>query len=341
MNGVPNQKGIILINLGTPDSPRTSDVRKYLREFLSDPRVIDINPIGRYILVNAIIAPFRSPKSAATYRKVWMEEGSPLMVYGLALKKAVQESLGEDYFVDLAMRYQSPDIGSVLKGMQEKGIDDIKIIPLFPQYASATTGSIHEKVMEIISKWQTIPKIEFIKSYHDHPKMIQAFVENGRTFGLKNFDHILFSFHGLPIRQLKKADLSRGQCKGNSICCQNLNPNNKNCYSAQCHATAKAIARELNLTAEQFSVSFQSRLGNDPWVGPYTSMILKELVEKGKKRVLVFCPAFVADCLESIYEIGMEYKEEFINEGGENLQLVPSLNTHALWVEAIHELVKN
>lgn len=335
----PKPKGILLVNLGTPDSSSTADVRKYLREFLSDPRVVDINPIGRYILVNAIIAPFRSPKSAATYRKVWMEKGSPLMVYGQELKEKLQESLGNDFRVGLAMRYQSPSIESILNEMQNEGIDDIKVIPLFPQYASATGGSVHEKVMEIISKWQTIPKIELVKSFHRQPKMIQTFAENGKSMGLENYDFFLFSFHGLPKRQLRKADLSRKHCKGGGECCQSLVEENKNCYGAQCHDTAKAIAEELGLTKENYSVSFQSRLGNDPWIGPYTSEVLKNLVKSGKKRVLVFCPAFVADCLETIYEIGMEYKEEFLEEGGENLQLVNSLNINSGWVEALKEIV--
>jgi len=331
-------KGILLVNLGTPDSPKTSDVRKYLREFLSDPRVVDINPVGRYILVNAIIAPFRSPKSAATYRKVWTEKGSPLMVYGLELKVKLQEKLGPDYRVGLAMRYQSPSIESALLEMQAEGIDDIKVIPLFPQYASATGGSVNEKVMEVVGKWQTIPQIEFVKSFHRDEKMIESFAENGKKQGIENFDYFLFSFHGLPQRQLRKADISRNHCQGGGDCCKTMVEANKNCYGAQCHDTAKAIAEKLGLPQDSYSVSFQSRLGNDPWIGPYTSKVLKELAEKGKKRILVFCPAFVADCLETIYEIGIEYEEEFREEGGEKLVLVESLNTHPIWVEALAEM---
>ena len=335
----PKPKGILLVNLGTPDSPKTSDVRTYLREFLSDPRVIDINPIGRYILVNAIIAPFRSPKSAATYKKVWTENGSPLMFYGIGLKEKVQERLGPGFQVELAMRYQSPSIESVLDKMQSDGIDDIKVIPLFPQYASATVGSVHEKVMEVISKWQTIPKLEFVKSYHDWPKLIQAFAENSQKYPLKDFDYYLFSFHGLPKRQLRKADLSKKQCEGGGECCQVLNDLNKNCYGAQCHDTAHRIADYLGISKNNYSISFQSRLGNDPWIGPYTSEVLKDLIAQGKKKVLVFCPAFVADCLETIYEIGMEYKEEFIHLGGERLELVESLNISPTWVEALSEII--
>lgn len=333
-------KGILLVNLGTPYSYKTSDVRKYLREFLSDPRVVDINPVGRYILVNAIIAPFRSPKSAATYKKVWTDLGSPLMVYSQSLREKLQETLGNDYWVGLAMRYQNPSIETTLLEMQSKGIDQIKVIPLFPQYASATGGSVNEKVMELVSQWQTIPEIEFIKSYHDEPKMIETFAENGRKWGLENFDYFLFSFHGLPQRQLKKADLSKSHCQGGGDCCKVITQANKNCYGAQCQATAQLIAKNLELHPNSYSISYQSRLGNDPWIGPYTSKVLKELAEKGIKRVLVFCPAFVSDCLETIYEIGMEYKEEFLAEGGERLQLVESLNTHPSWVNCLAEMAR-
>ena len=341
MNSKPQKpKGILLVNLGTPDSPKTSDVRKYLREFLSDPRVVDINPIGRYVLVNAIIAPFRSPKSASTYRKIWMDKGSPLMVYSQELKIKLQESLGDDYKVGLAMRYQSPSIEKALEEMQSEGIDQIKVIPLFPQYASATGGSVNEKVMDIVRKWQTIPEIEFVKSYHNEPKMIQAFAENGQKWGIENFDYFLFSFHGLPQRQLKKADLTKKHCQGGGDCCKTLTEANKNCYGAQCQDTAHSIARFLGLKEENYSIAYQSRLGNDPWIGPYTSKVLKELAEKGFKKILVFCPAFVSDCLETIYEIGMEYEEEFLQEGGERLQLVESLNTHPVWVDCLADMAR-
>lgn len=332
------KKGILLINLGTPDSPSVPDVRKYLREFLMDPRVIDINAIGRTVLVKGIIAPFRGPKSAKSYQAIWTKEGSPLMSYGLKVKQLLQTKMGEDYHVDLAMRYQSPSIESVLNDFYKRKIFDIKIIPLFPQYASATTGSVHEKVMEIVKSWQIVPRIEFVNSYYDHPIMLEAFTEIGKDYMKEGYDHVLFSFHGLPVRQLVKSDPSGSHCQKVGACCETITENNKFCYSAQCYQTAYGIANKLGLDKSQFSICFQSRLGRDPWIQPYTSKVIEELAHQGKKKILVFCPAFVADCLETIFEIAVEYQEEFTAVGGEKVQLVPGLNDHPKWIEALENI---
>jgi len=333
-----NRKGILLVNLGTPDSPSVSDVRKYLAEFLMDERVIDINAIGRALLVKGIIVPFRGPKSAKSYQEIWGENGSPLMHYGLSLKEKLQTKMGEHYLVELAMRYQSPSIRSALCKLQAAGVHDITVVPLFPQYASATTGSVHQKVMEEIKSWQVIPSIRFINSYHEHPGMIKAYADNARDFDLQKFDHVLFSFHGLPIRQLIKADESKCHCQKANECCKQRVPENQFCYSAQCHQTAYAIAKELQLEENQFTICFQSRLGRDPWIKPYTSEVLEHLAAEGKKNILVLCPAFVADCLETIYEIALEYDEEFKEWGGESVRLVPSLNDSDAWVDALAEI---
>jgi ferrochelatase len=332
------KKGILLINLGTPDSPSVADVRKYLREFLMDPRVIDINAIGRTLLVKGIIAPFRGPKSAKSYKAIWTEQGSPLMVYGLKVKEQLQKRLGEDYHVDLAMRYQNPSIESVLNSFYEKGIFNIKVIPLFPQYASATTGSVHEKVMDIVSKWQIIPHIEFVNSYYDNEIMVDAFAKLGESYQPENYDHVLFSFHGLPKRQLVKSDPSKMHCQKVENCCETITENNKFCYSAQCYQTAHSIAKKLNLDKAKYSICFQSRLGRDPWITPYTSEVIEHLAKEGKKKILVFCPAFVADCLETIFEISVEYQEEFVEAGGEKIQLVQGLNDNARWIDALENL---
>lgn len=332
------KKGILLVNLGTPDSPSVSDVRKYLREFLMDPRVIDINPIGRSLLVNGIIAPFRSPKSAKSYQAIWTEEGSPLMVYGLKTKELLQQKLGDAYHVDIAMRYQSPSIEKVLADFHRRRIFDIKVIPLFPQYASATTGSVHEKIMSIVQQWQITPKISFVNSYYNHPILLDAFAEIGKTFLHEKYDHVLFSFHGLPVRQLIKADPSNAHCQKVGKCCESINENNQFCYSAQCYQTAYGIADKLGLSKDQFTICFQSRLGRDPWIQPYTSKVIEELAHQGKKKILVFCPAFVADCLETIFEISVEYQEEFHGYGGEKVQLVPGLNDHPKWIEALADI---
>ncbi len=337
-----SKKGVLLVNLGTPDSPSTADVRKYLSEFLMDGRVIDINPILRALLVKGIIVPFRGPKSAKLYKEIWSDEtGSPLMYYSLIQKDLLQKRLGDDYQVELAMRYQSPSIESALNKLKDAGVSSIKVLPMFPHYASASTGSVLDKVMELVRKWQTIPNIFFINSFHDNEGMIATFAENGKKYHPENFDHILFSFHGLPERQLKKSDHSQQHCLQVKNCCEILNENNKFCYSAQCHDTARLIAKKLDLPKEKYTVCFQSRLGKDPWVQPYTSEVIKDLAQKGIKRLLVFCPAFVADCLETVYEVTVEYGDEFKKLGGQEVQLVESLNGHPLWIEALEGLVKS
>jgi len=333
------KKGILLVNLGTPDSPSVPDVRRYLDEFLMDGRVIDIKPIPRNFLVRGLIVPFRAPKSAKIYKEVWTEEGSPLLIYGLENKRLLQESLGDEYVVAFGMRYQNPSIQSALDELRAHKVKSIQVIPLFPQYASASTGSVHQKVMEIVSKWLVIPEISFISSFHDHPDMIQIFADNGRKYGIENYDHILFSFHGLPQRQLIKADDSKTHCLQDKSCCQTYNDKNYFCYSAQSYDTAKLIAQNLGLTPEQYTISFQSRLGKEPWLVPSTSDIIHQKAREGKKRLLVFCPAFVADCLETLYEITVEYHEEFVAAGGEKVQLVESLNNDPRWIEVLKSFI--
>jgi len=333
------KKGILLVNLGTPDSPSVSDVRRYLDEFLMDGRVIDIKPIPRNLLVRGAIVPFRAPQSAKIYKEIWTEAGSPLLLYGLQNKEQLQKKLGDDYVVALGMRYKNPSIQSALDELKAQNVKSIQVIALFPQYASATTGSVHQKVMEIVSKWQTIPEISFVNSYHNNPELIDIYAENGRKHGIENFDHVLFSFHGLPQRQLLKADESKSHCLKSSTCCQSLNDKNFYCYSAQCFDTARLIANNLGLTPDQYTVSFQSRLGKEPWIEPFTSAVIKQKAKEGKKRILVFCPAFVADCLETLYEIAIEYQEEFVEAGGEKIQLVESLNDNPRWIEVLKGFV--
>ena len=336
-----SKQGILLVNLGTPDSPSNSNVRKYLDEFLMDERVIDVNPVLRTILVKGIIVPFRGPKSAKLYREIWSDTtGSPLMHYSLLQRELLQQRLGDEYQVELAMRYQSPSIDSALNKLKDAQVRNIRVIPMFPHYASASTGSVLEKVMKLVRKWQTIPNISFINSFHDNELMIEAFADNGRKHKPETFDHVLFSFHGLPQRQLVKSDHSKKHCLKVENCCSTLTENNKFCYSAQCHETARLIANKIGLTEDKYTVCFQSRLGKDPWVQPYTSVVIEHLAEKGVKRLLVFCPAFVADCLETVHEVSVEYGEEFSALGGEHVQLVESLNDHPRWIDALVELAK-
>lgn len=336
------KKGVLLVNLGTPDSPSTADVRKYLNEFLMDGRVIDINPVSRALLVKGVIAPFRSPKSAKLYKEIWgRENGSPLLYYSIRQQELLQERLGDGYQVELAMRYQSPSIETALEKLRDARVESIRVIPMFPQYASASTGSVMEKVMALVGKWLTIPPVSFINSFHDNDKMIGVFAENGLKHKPEVYDHILFSFHGLPQRQLIKSDHTHKYCQQAANCCATLNDVNKFCYSAQSHDTARLIAAKLGLPKENYTVCFQSRLGKDPWVKPYTSEVVAELAKKGMKKLLVFCPAFVADCLETVYEVTVEYHEEFKAAGGEHVQLVESLNDGPGWIDALEGLVKN
>ena len=333
--------GILIVNLGTPDAPTRPAVYRYLKQFLLDPRVIDINPIARNLLVRGIIAPFRSGKSAQAYQELWTENGSPLKYYGERLVEQVQQLLGSDYVVELGMRYQSPSIESAIDRLMQAKVERIKVFSLFPQYASATVGSVHEEVMRVLSKKQIIPAVDFISSYPTWPSMIDIYVQNAQQFDLSSYDHVLFSYHGLPQRQLIKGD-AFNHCLKSADCCQTLTPTNQFCYSAQCYATTRAIAEKLNLQPEQYTVCFQSRLGRDPWTQPYTVRTIETLAkEKGAKRVLVFCPAFTADCLETTIEIGAEYKEDFEKWGGEHLDLVPSLNDSPEWAKAVAGLLKN
>jgi len=331
--------GVLLVNLGTPDSPAVPDVRKYLREFLMDKRVIDIPFFQRFLLVNAIIAPFRAPKSAKVYKNIWNENGSPLLYYSLELTKLVQKALGEKYHVELAMRYQSPSIASSILKLLDKGYKQIIVLPLFPQYASASTGSVQEEVMRILSQKQIIPSVDFISNFFNNPLFIKAFAVLAEKYlAEQKFDHILFSYHGLPERQIKKGDCT-GTCLATEKCCDSIHAMNYYCYRAQCFETTRLIAKELAIETSQYSVCFQSRLGRTPWIKPYSDEMIAKLPEQGKKKVLILVPSFVADCLETIEEVGQEYKELFLHSGGEHWQMVESLNTDLTWVEAVREMV--
>lgn len=334
-----NRVGVLLVNLGTPDSPQVPDVRKYLKEFLLDERVIDIPNLQRNLLVRAIIAPFRAPKSAKSYKEIWTKEGSPLLVYSKQLLTKVKAALGDGYCVELAMRYQSPSIEKGLSELKNQRCSEIIILPLFPHYASASSGSVYQKVMEIASSWQTIPAIRLAGSFHNHPLYIKAFSEIGNAYNPENYDHVLFSFHGLPERQiLKGAD--GNNCLATN-CCDNLHSRNSLCYRAQCFNTSRLLAAQLNIPEDKYTVCFQSRLGRTPWIKPYSSEVIPQLAKQGKKSLLVFSPAFVADCLETIFEIAVEYQEEFKHAGGEKIQLVESLNDHPIFVECIKDLITN
>lgn len=332
-------RGLLLVNLGTPDAPTTSAVRRYLREFLSDPRVIDINPVGRALLLNLIILPFRSGQSAKLYQNIWTEEGSPLLVYSEELQAKVAAKMGDDWHVELAMRYGKPSIPDALDRLQAAGCEEIVVLALYPQAASSSTGSTIEKVYDEAKERWIVPYFQVVPAFYDEPEFIEAFADHGRPLlESKKPDHVVFSFHGLPERHMRKSDPTGNTCLASESCCASITSKNAGCYRAQCFATARAIATSLGLSEEKWTVCFQSRLGRTPWIKPYFDEVLPELAKAGAKNVLVYSPAFVADCLETLEEIGMRAKEQWDECGGEELTLVPSLNASDRWVDLVVDM---
>lgn len=334
--------GVLLIQLGTPDSPSVGAVRSYLSEFLNDPRVIDIPYLLRKILVNGIIVPFRAPKSAKIYKELWaLGNGeSPLLTHTLALQKLLQANLSDqNVTVEVAMRYKNPSLDSVLDRMQKAHYDRIVILPLFPQYASASTGSAVEKAMDIIRKWWVIPEIKIISQFYDNPGYIESIVQQAKQFDISSYDHILFSYHGLPERQVDKVYDGQDLC-ADQPCETELNAHNQFCYKATCYATTRLISKALGLAEKDYTVCFQSRL-DKKWLTPFSDKVVEEYGKKGAQKLLVFSPAFVADCLETLIEIGEEYQEIFEANGGEKVQLVPSSNTHPAFVDGMTKLIQS
>lgn len=327
---------VILINVGTPDRPTVKAVRRYLSEFLNDRRVIDIPLVLQKILVNLIIVPFRAPKSTKLYQRLWTDKGSPLLYFSEQVKSELQQKLGAKADIYLAMRYGNPSIGKALSSIQKGNYDSVVIFPMFPQYASSTNGTAIHAVIDQIRQWNTIPEIHAINQFYDHPAFLDAFAERIQSYRPENFDHVVFSYHGLPNRHLEKNHPEESITTCN---CETVLPEfGKFCYKATCYQTTRELVNRLGLKVGQFSVSFQSRLSNN-WMTPFTDKNLISRAKQGIKKVLVVAPAFVADCLETTVEIGWEYKEMFIANGGENLQMVESLNDSPRWVAAMEEIL--
>lgn len=303
-----------------------------------DGRILDIPYWRRELLVKWLIVPFRYKKSARAYAKIWTEAGSPLMMHSKMLVKALSEEL--QMKVAIGLSYANPSIEQALNQLRD--CTKIIVVPLFPQYASATSGSCLQEVMRALSTWQVIPEITFRGPFANHDRFIDAWVANCQNIDIQSYDHVLFSFHGLPIKQVKKQDRERNgskSCCFKSNCCLTLNHENAYCYAAECVYTAKKIAERLNI--ENYTLCYQSRLGVEKWLGPYTIDTIKARRKLGDKKLLVFAPSFVADCLETLYEISMEYKEEFLLMGGTTLDLVPSLNASPAWVSALKDIINN
>ena len=331
------KKALLLVNLGTPDKPTYLSVFKYLRQFLMDGRVININPFLRFLLVNFIICPTRSFSSTKVYKEVWDKNtGSPLLHNTTKLSEKLVNKV-QDYDVYYAMRYQNPSIESVINKILETNPDEITVLPLFPHYAAATTGSVYQEISRIISKKWVVPNIRFINQFYDNEKFIDAWVDKASKFDLNSYDKVIFSYHGIPNSHVDNV-YPDSLCSDHN-CESEVTDENKFCYKATTYETTKILASRLNLSSDKYQVTFQSRLTNK-WLTPFTDEVLESLPKNGNKNVLVFSPAFTADCLETIIEIGDEYKELFLEAGGEKLDYVESLNYSDLWADAIIDIIK-
>ena len=333
------KKGIVLVNLGSPDSTSVKDVRRYLNEFLMDERVIDVPYILRTLLVRGIIVPFRAPKSAEAYRSIWWKEGSPLIVLSKQLQAAVQENFTAP--VVIAMRYGNPSPKEAYdKLMQEvPGLEEVIMLPLYPHYAMSSYETAVVYMEEIHKKFNYPFRLTTIAPYYNNPDYIEALAESIKPYLQHDCDKLLFSYHGVPERHIYKGDITRSHCLKVNDCCNVSSPAHEKCYRHQTFVTTALTAAALGLSNEKIEQSFQSRLGRDPWLTPYTAKRLEELPKEGVKKLLVACPAFVSDCLETLEEIAEEGKEIFLHAGGESFTMIPCLNIHPLWVKAVSKWI--
>lgn len=331
--------GVLLLQLGTPDSPDTGDVRRFLREFLSDSRVLDLPRPIRSLLLNLVILPFRPRRSAHAYRQIWQLEGSPLTIHTDALARELAVELGERYDVVVGMRYRAPDIASAIERLA--GCDRVVVVPLFPQYASASTGSALQRTFEVIGSGINVPSVSTVPPFFDDPGFVAGVAAVARPL-LDEFrpDHVLFSYHGLPEKQIRASDRSGTWCLASEACCELISGGNAFCYRAQCFATTRALAAALSLDAATFDTSFQSRLAGQKWIEPYTDHIVGRLRDRGVSRLAVLTPSFTADCLETLEEIGIRLRNQWTGLGGSELLLVPCVNAHPAWVHAVAEMVQ-
>lgn len=334
----PQSTAIVLVNLGTPNSVQIKDLRRYLREFLSDPRVLVMPKILRFLLVNGLIVPFRPRKIQHAYESIWTTGGSPLKVHLEHLQKRLSAHLPE-YQIVTAMRIGQPSLEKVFAKLIHQGMDRLLIVPLFPQYASATTGSIYEECFRVLSQKKHIPAIEFLPPFYNQPAFIDTLVALGKPVLKTKPDWVLFSYHSLPLSHLTSGETGQGHCLTQD-CCSKITEKNAFCYRAQCEETTRLLVKGLGLKTGSYSNSFQSRLGRAEWIRPYTSEHVVKLAQDGVKNLVVFSPAFVADCVETLAEIGMEAKEDFQKAGGQNLVLVPAPNSHELWSTGLSELLR-
>ncbi|MEO6584049.1 MAG: ferrochelatase [Ferruginibacter sp.] len=332
------QQGILLMNLGSPDSTATKDVRSYLNEFLMDKRVIDMPYLKRLLLVKGIIVPFRAPKSAEAYKTIWTDEGSPLVVMTKKLQVALQQKLKVP--VEIAMRYGNPSAKTGLDNLMQRqpGLQEVIAVPLYPHYAMSSFETAVEAVKETHKKGSYPFTIKFVKPYYNDPGYIKALAATMQPYLAADYDKILFSYHGVPARHIRKSDVTGCHCLQEENCCAVSSPAHAQCYRHQCITTTKMVTAALDIPETKYSISFQSRLGKG-WLEPFTDIRLAELPGEGIKKLLILCPAFVSDCLETLEEIAIRGKEIFMEAGGEDYKMIPCLNTSPLWVEALQNLI--
>lgn len=323
------------MNLGSPDSTKVKDVRRYLNEFLMDKRVIDYPYLSRLLLVKGIIVPFRAPSSAAAYRSIWTNEGSPLIVITRQLQHSLQQLVKEQ--VEVAMRYGNPNPENAYQSLikQNPDLEEVILVPLYPHYAMSSYETAVEYMKEIHKRNNYSFKLKIIKPYYDNEDYIMALSDSIKPYVEKNYDKILFSYHGIPERHIIKSDITGSHCLTNARCCEIESPAHSFCYRHQSSRTTALVRRTLGIPDEKFELTFQSRLGRDKWLLPFTAQRLSELPKEGIKNILVVCPAFVSDCLETLEEMAEEGKEIFLKAGGQSFTLVPCLNTHPMWVAAL------
>jgi len=325
------KKAVLLVNLGSPDSTEVSDVRRYLKQFLSDPRVIDAPALIRWMILNFTILPRRPYATSAVYKKIWKKEGSPLILTSRELQENIAKNI--DIPVELAMTYGHPSIPDAIKKLKAQGIEELFLIPLYPHYAMSSYESAVVAVYDAQKEIAPKIKVTTLQPFYKDTKYIEALVESAKPYLDRGYDHLLFSFHGIPERQLIKTDPSHAHCLKVKDCCNTCSPSHATCYRHQCFETVKAFVEKANIPEGKFSTSFQSRLGRDPWLTPFTDVVLEELPKKDVRNLLVICPAFVSDCLETLEEIAMAGKETFIEAGGKTFDQIPCLNNHPRWIE--------
>lgn len=328
-----SKRGILLVNLGSPDSPSEADVRRYLNQFLMDPRVLDSPWLVRRFVVSAFILPSRPKKVAAAYKSIWTPEGSPLVVISRTVERLLRERVSKP--LALGMTYGNPSIESALRELLSKGVDEVYLIPMFPHYAMATFEAVVVGVEDALEKLSSNARLVTIAPFYNDPDYIDALVATAKPHLDAGYDHLLFSYHGLPERHLRKSDPTKSHCLASGTCCQTPSEAHKTCYRHQLLVTTEEFVKKAGIPKDKYSIAFQSRLGRDPWLAPSTDDMIEKLAESGVKKLLVICPSFVADCLETLEEIGDEGKEEFLEHGGREFELVPCLNDHPQWVNVL------